>query len=66
MAEGGTVTWVNVDNDGHTSTGAGSDPLWNSGILGDDQEFTRTFSDAGEFDYLCLPHPFMQGVVIVE
>ena len=66
VEQGGTVTWVNVGDESHTSTGAGSGPLWDSGLLGDDEEFTRTFDESGEFDYLCLPHPFMQGVVIVE
>lgn len=66
VTEGGTVTWVNVGNEAHTTTGADPARLWDSGLLGNDEEFARTFEDAGEFDYFCAPHPFMQGVVIVE
>ncbi len=66
VAEGGTVTWVNAGAEAHTATGAEPADLWDSGLLASDEEFTHTFEDAGEFPYFCIPHPFMQAVVIVE
>lgn len=66
VARGGEVTWVNAGAELHTSTGAAPARLWDSGLLSNGETFSRTFNEAGEFDYFCIPHPFMQGVVIVE
>ena len=64
---GTTVTWINCEPEGvdaHTSTS--DDGLWNSSFLAPGATFSHTFGTAGTFDYFCVPHPFMQGVVIVE
>jgi plastocyanin len=61
---GERVTWINCDEDAHTSTADGGE--WASPLLAPGQGFTQTFSAAGEFPYHCEPHPFMTGTVIVE
>jgi hypothetical protein len=61
---GGRVTWINCDEDSHTSTAdAGA---WSSPLLAPGDAFTHTFELVGEFGYHCEPHPFMTGRVIVE
>jgi plastocyanin len=61
---GERVTWVNCDQDPHTSTAdAGA---WASPLLDPGGAFTQTFPSPGEFTYHCEPHPFMTGRVIVE
>ena len=64
---GTTVTWVNCEPDGvdaHTSTAAGG--TWESPFLPPGSTYSHTFEGAGRFDYFCVPHPFMRGVVVVE
>jgi plastocyanin len=61
---GERVTWLNCDEDPHTSTADGGE--WASPLLQPGQSFTQAFAAAGEFPYHCDPHPFMTGSVIVE
>ncbi|HET6837906.1 MAG TPA: cupredoxin family copper-binding protein [Gemmatimonadales bacterium] len=61
---GERVTWINCDQEAHTSTADNAE--WASGLLAAGQSFTQTFAAVGQFDYFCEPHPFMTGVVIVE
>ena len=61
---GESVTWLNCDQDSHTSTPDGGQ--WNSPLLAPGDGFTQTFTAVGEFPYHCTPHPFMTGRVIVE
>jgi plastocyanin len=61
---GERVTWINCDEDPHTSTADGGE--WASPLLAPGEGFTQTFSTAGEFAYHCEPHPFMKARVIVE
>jgi plastocyanin len=61
---GDRVTWINCDEDPHTSTADGGQ--WTSPLLAPGDGFTQTFSTAGEFVYHCEPHPFMTGRVLVE
>jgi plastocyanin len=62
---GTTVTWVNCDNIGHTST-ANAGGAWNSPLLNQGEAFGRGFAQAGRFGYHCAPHPNMTGTVVVE
>jgi amicyanin len=59
---GETVTWINKDSAKHTATG----DTFDSGLFGKDESFQQTFDDAGTYDYICTPHPYMKGTVIVE
>lgn len=58
---GESVTWINKDAVRHTTTGDGFD----SGLFGKDESYTHVFDEAGTFAYICTPHPYMQGTVIV-
>ena len=69
---GTTVRWTNLDGIAHTVTSGTSDGTvatpdgaFDSGFLNTGDTFTFTFEEAGEFDYYCLPHPWMRGKVIV-
>jgi len=61
---GTTLTWANTGSVIHTATA--SDGSWNTGDLGAGQSAEVTFDNAGTFTYLCLPHPWMLGQVIVQ
>jgi amicyanin len=61
---GERVTWINCDQEPHTSTADNGE--WASPLLAPGQVFTQTFATVGQFDYFCEPHPFMTGRVIVE
>ena len=60
---GTTVRWVNRDAVAHTTTSA--DGVWNSPLMGKDEAFEHTFGLTGRFEYICIPHPFMRGVIVV-
>lgn len=65
---GTTVVWQNQDGADHTVTSGAPDarddrfasPLFNQG-----EEFSFTFTEAGEFPYFCQRHPSMRGTVVV-
>ena len=61
---GDRVTWINCDEDSHTSTA--DEGAWSSPLLAPGDAFTQTFPEPGEFTYHCEPHPFMTGRVTVE
>jgi plastocyanin len=60
---GTIVTWTNQDTDVHTVTSAGN---FDSGNMAQGDVFSYTFNEPGIFDYICTPHPWMEGQVIVE
>ena len=62
IKSGETITWINKDGAGHTATGDSFD----SGLLGRDKSYKQTFDEVGTFDYICTPHPYMKGKVIVQ
>ena len=76
IPSGSTVEWVNEDDIIHTATsgketGYGlfeliADGIFDSGSLEDGESFTFQFEEAGRYEYFCIPHPWMNGVVIVE
>ena len=61
---GERVTWINCDEDSHTSTADGGQ--WSSPLLAPGDAFTQAFDTPGELAYHCEPHPFMRARVIVE
>ena len=61
---GTTVTWTNDDSTMHTVTAV--DDSFDSGYYGEGESWSYTFTEAGEFEYYCLPHPWMRAKVIVE
>jgi nitrite reductase (NO-forming) len=61
---GDTVTWTNADETLHTITAV--DESFDSGFLALGDSWSYTFDTPGEFEYFCLPHPWMRAKVIVE
>jgi len=62
---GTTVTWTNDDpNQMHTITD--SNGAFDSGFLQTGDTWSYTFTEAGEFEYYCQPHPWMRAKVVVE
>ena len=64
-----TVTWTNNDTVLHTVTSGnpneGPSRLFDSSLIGPNNQFNYTFSDEGQFKYYCTLHPFMTGTVTV-
>ena len=67
---GGEVTWTNDDSAAHTVTaGNAADGLsgeFDSGLFMAGATFTHKFESVGTYDYFCMVHPWMEGVVIVQ
>jgi plastocyanin len=61
---GTTITWRNLDSVEHTVTDRNG--AFDSSLFGRNETFSHLFTEAGEYDYYCIPHPFMTGKVIVE
>ncbi len=70
IAVGGTVTWSNNDSASHTVTGGrmpeGPSGAFDSSLFMGGNTFSHTFDKSGEYQYYCMVHPWMTGVVIVE
>ena len=70
VSVGTTVAWDNVDNTMHTVTSGnpdtGYDEVFDSDIMGAGDLYEFTFSEAGNYDYYCILHPWMVGTVNVE
>lgn len=70
VAKGATVSWINDDSAAHTVTSgtvtAGVTGVFDSSLFmaGDVYEFT--FDEAGKYDYFCMVHPWMTGIVNVN
>jgi plastocyanin len=62
--EGDTVTWVNNGPTPHSATS--SNGAFDTGIYPKGQSRSHTFNEAGTFAYICTPHPFMKGTVVVQ
>jgi plastocyanin len=70
---GSMVTWTNDDTAPHTVTSGvvvnnapEPDGTFDSGIMNNGMTFSFVFSEAGEYDYYCMLHPFMTGKVVVN
>ena len=62
IAKGDTVTWTNLDMVLHDVDFKGS----GSPELKKCETYSKTFNEAGNFDYLCSIHPGMKGRVNVK
>ena len=65
IKSGTTVSFTNVGDIPHDATALLQDG-WTTGALGKGETKTVTFSKPGVFYYICTPHPWMYGQVIVE
>lgn len=64
VAPGATVEWTNRDGVVHTVSA--DDGSWGSGAIQPGESWSARFDRPGRYPYHCGPHPFMQGMVIVE
>ena len=66
---GGEAMWHNVDTMAHTvSSGTpaeGLDDVFDSGLVAAGGMFSYKFEEAGTYDYFCMVHPWMTGIVTV-
>ena len=60
---GDTVTWSNHDDIPHAVVSAGK---FRSKTLDTDDNYSFTFTTAGEYKYFCSLHPHMTGTIKVE
>jgi quinohemoprotein ethanol dehydrogenase len=65
VKEGTKVTFTNVGDMPHSAT-AFPTGGWDTGLLAKGQSKAITFSKPGTYYYICTPHPWMYGEVIVE
>jgi len=70
VATGATVLWSNDDSAAHTvSSGTidgGLTEVFDSGLIMAGDSFEFTFDEAGTYDYFCMVHPWMTGIVNVS
>jgi quinohemoprotein ethanol dehydrogenase len=62
---GTSITFTNVGDIPHTATDI-KQAKWDTGVLEKGQSKAITFSEPGIYYYICAPHPWMYGQVIVE
>lgn len=67
---GEEITWVNEDSAAHTVTSgtpaSGPEGIFDSGLILQGKDFTQVFETPGEYNYFCMVHPWMSGLVQVE
>ena len=70
VSTGATVMWSNDDSAPHTvSSGtvdAGLTGVFDSGLFMAGDSFEFTFDTPGTYDYFCMVHPWMTGIVSVR
>ncbi len=64
-----SVRWENADTAAHTVTSgnpeSGADGLFDSSLFGPGKPFQHQFTEVGNYEYFCLVHPWMTGMVTV-
>jgi predicted secreted protein with PEFG-CTERM motif len=68
---GGEAMWHNIDTAAHTVTSGtpASDDVgavFDSSLVMAGGMFSHTFEEAGTYDYFCMVHPWMTGIVTVS
>lgn len=75
VAPGTKITWVNEDvfTYGHGETSGAHNAVALSGpqsfateLLAHAESDSVTLTEPGTYDYICAPHPYMQGRIIVR
>lgn len=64
VAPGTRIVWINRDEVPHTVTA--KDKTIDSKAMDSGDKFEHTFISEGDFEYFCVVHPFMTGVVHVR
>jgi plastocyanin len=67
---GDTVVWTNPDTTAHTATSGsaadGPDGVFDSSLMMAGQTFSYQFTKSGLYNYYCMVHPWMEGIIIVK
>jgi alcohol dehydrogenase (cytochrome c) len=65
---GTTLTFSNAGDTPHTATSfeSGKVGSWDTGVLNSGESKKITFDKAGNYFYICTPHPWMYGQIVVE
>jgi quinohemoprotein ethanol dehydrogenase len=65
---GTAVTFTNAGDTPHTATAFenGKFGSWDTGVLNSGESKSVTFDKPGSYYYICTPHPWMYGQIIVE
>jgi len=70
IAVGGEVIWSNVDSAAHTVTSGNPsdepDGVFDSSLFMTGTTFSHTFDEAGTYEYFCMVHPWMKGIIQVS
>jgi len=70
IAIGGEVIWSNVDSAAHTVTSVNPsdepDGVFDSSLFMAGTTFSHTFDEAGTYEYFCMVHPWMRGIIQVS
>jgi plastocyanin len=61
---GTTVTWTNADGEAHTVVE--KERKFRSAALDTDDRYSHTFTEPGEYEYICSIHPYMAGKILVK
>jgi plastocyanin len=64
VSAGTKVTFTNQGSQLHNAAGADAGG-WDTGLLSGSEAGSVTFNKPGTYSYICTPHPFMIGQVIV-
>ena len=68
--EHSSVSWTNDDIAVHTVTSGipseGHNGIFDSGLISPGATYTNQFDEDGTFDYYCIAHPWMTGIVVVS
>ncbi|MGY5149710.1 MAG: plastocyanin/azurin family copper-binding protein [Candidatus Nitrosopumilus sp. bin_68KS] len=70
ISKGDTVSWSNDDTAAHTVTSGspseGPDGNFDSSLVMSGAVYEFTFEQTGSYDYFCMVHPWMTGIVQVN
>jgi len=69
ISQGDTIQWTNEDSEIHTVTSkTGFGDIFDSGSMSPDRVFTLNTSELalGEYEYLCVVHPWMVATLVIE
>jgi glucose dehydrogenase len=59
-----TAPWTNIGELPHTATAEKFE--WDTGDINPGESKSVTFNEPGNYYYICKPHPWMYGQVVVE
>lgn len=74
IVSGTNVKWINEDvftyMEGefagiHNTVGIDGPEQWSSPLLAHAESFTQRFTAEGTYEYICMPHPYMKGEILV-